>query len=214
VGTGLARLAVLDHQDGRGDEMIDVLSYLGLAVVMVTTLELLIGRSTRFMFIFLIVQYAGVFLLVLQNWSVGLAAIKLIAGLIAGTVLLSSRSNVEKEESEPVVTSESVFRLLVSILVLALVFILEPSVQQLVLISNSVLWSGFILIGMGLLQLGMTIEPPRVIVGLLTVLSGFEVIYAAVENSVLVAGLLAVVTLGLALVGAYLIINKPEEAEE
>jgi hypothetical protein len=181
---------------------------------MVTTLELLIGRSTRFMFIFLIVQYAGVFLLVLQNWSVGLAAIKLIAGLIAGTVLLSSRSNVEKEESEPVVTSESVFRLLVSILVLALVFILEPSVQQLVLISNSVLWSGFILIGMGLLQLGMTIEPPRVIVGLLTVLSGFEVIYAAVENSVLVAGLLAVVTLGLALVGAYLIINKPEEAEE
>jgi hypothetical protein len=194
--------------------MIDVLSYLGLAVVMVTTLELLIGRSTRFMFIFLIVQYAGVFLLVLQNWSVGLAAIKLIAGLIAGTVLLSSRSNVEKEESEPVVTSESVFRLLVSILVLALVFILEPSVQQLVLISNSVLWSGFILIGMGLLQLGMTIEPPRVIVGLLTVLSGFEVIYAAVENSVLVAGLLAVVTLGLALVGAYLIINKPEEAEE
>jgi hypothetical protein len=214
VGTGLARLAVLDHQDGRGDEMIDALSYLGLAVVMVTTLELLIGRSTRFMFIFLIVQYAGVFLLVLQNWSVGLAAIKLIAGLIAGTVLLSSRSNVEKEESEPVVTSESVFRLLVSILVLALVFILEPSVQQLVLISNSVLWSGFILIGMGLLQLGMTIEPPRVIVGLLTVLSGFEVIYAAVENSVLVAGLLAVVTLGLALVGAYLIINKPEEAEE
>jgi len=194
--------------------MIDALSYLGLAVVMVTTLELLIGRSTRFMFIFLIVQYAGVFLLVLQNWSVGLAAIKLIAGLIAGTVLLSSRSNVEKEESEPVVTSESVFRLLVSILVLALVFILEPSVQQLVLISNSVLWSGFILIGMGLLQLGMTIEPPRVIVGLLTVLSGFEVIYAAVENSVLVAGLLAVVTLGLALVGAYLIINKPEEAEE
>jgi hypothetical protein len=194
--------------------MIDVLSYLGLAMVMVTTLELLIGRSTRFMFIFLIVQYAGVFLLVLQNWSVGLAAIKLISGLIAGMVLLSSRTNVEKEEAEPVVTSEGVFRLLVSILVWALVFILEPSVQQLVLISNSVLWSGFILIGMGLLQLGMTVEPPRVIVGLLTVLSGFEVIYAAVENSVLVAGLLAVITLGLALVGAYLIINKPEEAEK
>jgi len=194
--------------------MIEALSYISLAMVMVTSLELLIGHSTRFMFIFLIVQYVAVFLLVLQYWSIGLAAIKLIAGLIAGTVLLSSQSNIEKEENEPVVTSESLFRLLMSILIWALVFIIEPSAQQLVAISSSVLWSGFILIGMGLLQLGMTVEPPRIIVGLLTVLSGFEVIYAAVENSVLVAGLLAVITLGLALVGAYLIINRPEETAE
>ncbi|HTX80323.1 MAG TPA: hypothetical protein VMC62_11670 [Longilinea sp.] len=192
--------------------MIEVLSYLELAMVMVTTLELLISRNIRLLFIFLIVQYVAVFLLTMQYWSVGLAAIKLIAGLIAGTVLLSAQPNVEREEAELVVNSESVFRLLVSLLVWTLVFILEPSVQQLLAISNSVLWSGFILIGMGLLQLGMTMEPPRVIVGLLTVLSGFEVIYAAVENSVLVAGLLAVITLGLALVGAYLIISKPEEA--
>jgi uncharacterized membrane protein len=214
VGIGVTGFVGLDHQDGGGGKMIEVLSYLSLAMVMVTTLELLIGRSTRFMFIFLIVQYVAVFLLVLQYWSIGLAAIKLIAGLIAGTVLLSSQPNPEKEENELVVNSESLFRLLVSILIGALVFIFVPSVQKVMAISNSVLWSGFILIGMGLLQLGMTVELPRVIVGLLTVLSGFEVIYAAVENSVLVAGLLAVITLGLALVGAYLIINKPEEAEE
>ena len=141
--------------------MIEVLSYLGLAMVMVTTLELLISRNIRLLFIFLIVQYVAVFLLTMQYWSVGLAAIKLIAGLIAGTVLLSAQPNVEREEAELVVNSESVFRLLVSLLVWTLVFILEPSVQQLLAISNSVLWSGFILIGMGLLQLGMTMEPPR-----------------------------------------------------
>ena len=41
-------------------------------------------------------------------------------------------------------------------------------------------------------------------IGLLTFLSGFEILYAALENSVLVAGLLAAINLGLALVGAYL----------
>lgn len=49
--------------------------------------------------------------------------------------------------------------------------------------------------------------------GLLTTISGFELMYAAVENSVLVAGLLAVVTLGLALVGAYLFDTMSEWEE-
>ena len=40
--------------------------------------------------------------------------------------------------------------------------------------------------------------------GLLSFLAGFEVVYAALELSVVVAGLLAVVNLGLALAGAYL----------
>jgi hypothetical protein len=63
------------------------------------------------------------------------------------------------------------------------------------------------LVGMGLLHLGMTQNPLRVVVGLLTVIAGFEVIYAAIETSVLVAGLLGVVNLGLALTGAYVLIS-------
>ena len=70
-----------------------------------------------------------------------------------------------------------------------------------------------ILLGMGLLQLGMSDQPLRIIVGLLTLLSGFEVLYAAIENSVLVAGLLAVVTLGIASVGAYLIVVPTMEEQ-
>jgi hypothetical protein len=44
-----------------------------------------------------------------------------------------------------------------------------------------------------------------VIYGLLTVLAGFEILYAAVEGSILVAALLCVVNLGVGLVGAYLL---------
>jgi hypothetical protein len=46
----------------------------------------------------------------------------------------------------------------------------------------------------------------------MTVLSGFEILYAAVEGSVLVAALLAIINLGLALVGSYLLIA--ENAQE
>jgi hypothetical protein len=61
------------------------------------------------------------------------------------------------------------------------------------------------LIGVGLLQLGMSVHPLRIILGLLTVLSGFELIYAGVETSILIAGMQALVVLGLALGGAYLL---------
>jgi hypothetical protein len=62
-----------------------------------------------------------------------------------------------------------------------------------------------LLVGMGLLHLGITTKTLRVIIGLLTVLAGFEILYTAMENSNLVAALLAGVNLGLALVGSYLL---------
>jgi hypothetical protein len=45
----------------------------------------------------------------------------------------------------------------------------------------------------------------------LTALSGFEILYAAMEGSILVAALLVVINLGLGLTGAYLLISSPEE---
>ena len=71
-------------------------------------------------------------------------------------------------------------------------------------------WGGVFLIGMGLLLTGITVHPFRVVLGLLTFLSGFEVLYAAMESSSLVTGLLALVNLGLALAGAYFLGIEPE----
>jgi hypothetical protein len=64
------------------------------------------------------------------------------------------------------------------------------------------------------LQLGITSQILRITLGLMTVLAGFELLYATVEGSALVAGLLAVINLGLALVGCYLMIaSNSNEAE-
>jgi hypothetical protein len=72
-------------------------------------------------------------------------------------------------------------------------------------ISVEQAYGSIILIALGLLHLGLTNHPFRVVLGLLTLLSGFEILYAAVESSILIAGLLAIVTLGLAIICAYLL---------
>ena len=81
-------------------------------------------------------------------------------------------------------------------------------------IEIPVVIGGVLLIAMGLLQLGMTTQVLRVILGLLTTLSGFEILYAAMEGSSLVAALLVVINLGLGLVGAYLLTASSEEKAE
>jgi hypothetical protein len=76
--------------------------------------------------------------------------------------------------------------------------------------SLQVTWAGLVMIGMGLLHLGLINRSFRVIIALLTVLGGFEVLYAAVENSTLVAALLVLVNLGLAMAGAYFLVMAEE----
>jgi hypothetical protein len=75
-------------------------------------------------------------------------------------------------------------------------------------------WGGLLLIGMGLLQLGFAPAPLQTILGLLTAAAGFEIFYASVEKSALVAGLLSMTNLGLALVGAYLLVAPHMEKDE
>jgi len=72
-------------------------------------------------------------------------------------------------------------------------------------------WAGLILVGLGFLKLGFYDQVLSVILGLLTVLSGFEIVYASIEASPIVAGLLALVTLGLAFAGAYMLLAPSME---
>lgn len=75
-------------------------------------------------------------------------------------------------------------------------------------------WGGLLLIGMGLLQLGFAPAVLQTILGLLTTAAGFEIFYASVETSALVAGLLSMTNLGLAMVGAYLLLAPHMEKDE
>ena len=186
-------------------------------LVSLTSLYILISRDWRLSIAALALQYIGIFLLVNISWPLEMAVAKMVAGWMVGAILGIAMSSApeawgEKEVSLPF---GSWFRLIAAgILALTIISLVLRSETWLTTISAPARWGSFILIGMGLLQLSLASQPLRVTIGLLTTLSGFEIIYAAVESSTLVTGLLAGVNLGLALVGAYLILAPAMEAAE
>jgi hypothetical protein len=181
------------------------LDVIPVILLMGSSLSLLISQRWRFTLISLAVQYLAVFWLVALVWPVGLAAIKLVVGLMAGALVGSLQPSDEHVEDKYAGVSGQIFRSLAAGLIWLAVFSIAPGLLSWVPTQPVILWGGLILVGMGLLQLGMTTRPLRIIVGLLTVLSGFEIMYASVESSILVAGLLAMIDLGIGLAGAYLL---------
>jgi hypothetical protein len=66
-------------------------------------------------------------------------------------------------------------------------------------------------LALGVLQLGLFIDPSGVGFGLLTLLSGFEIIYSALEPSLAVVALLSMIHLGVAIVVGYLLMLQRRE---
>jgi hypothetical protein len=173
---------------------------------------MLLSDSWRWTIAGLAIQYLVVFLLVAQIWPIGLAAIKLVAGWLAGVLL--SMVNSPKQLEEPFLSPRSarIFRLFSAGLILMIVFAVTPSVNTLLPLPYHYLLIGLMLIGMGVLQFGISQRHLRVILGLLTLLSGFEVIYSSLEGSALLAAILAAITLALGLIGSTILMNdQPQE---
>jgi hypothetical protein len=189
------------------------LAYIPVLLVAGSSLLVLVSQNWRRSILALSVQYLGVFWLIALSWPVDLAIVKLVVGWVTGAVLGASQMTETTKDIGS--RSSQIFRSLAAIFVFFLAYTSYPFLATWINTRPEILLGGLILIGMGLLQLGMTTNSLRVVLGLLTVLSGFEIIYSAVESSVLVTGLLAVVTLGLALVGSYLMnVTSMEEPAE
>jgi hypothetical protein len=172
-----------------------------------TAVIILVSRNWRVSVSAIGAQFLGVFLLISLSWPIEYAIIKLVAGWIAAAVLgmgLGDQTEVWDDELGSWV-SGTLFRIFLAGFIIFMAIVLTPTVVRLILrASNLQVFGALSLIGLGLVHLGLTAQPTRIILGLLTVLSGFEIIYATMETSLLVNALLAVNTLGLALIGAYL----------
>jgi hypothetical protein len=186
----------------------DTYSLPAVFLIFITASFLLISWDWRLSITFISIQYVGVFFLVAVSWPIEIAVVKVISGWMAVAVLGLAMTNVPQDEwkESPLIDSNVIFRILAASM--AGLFAITAGASMVRLfpeVSTSQAYAGIIMIALGLLHLGLTTKPFRVILGLLTVLGGFEILYAAVESSILIAGLLATVTLGLAAVGAYLL---------
>ena len=195
----------------------DLIAWVAVVALAAANIALFLNRDWRWSLGLLAIDYLAAFALTAQYWPLGLAAVKLITGWMATVALgmTGLRANPEDTQSLTWLGARP-FRLFGIAIVLLAAFAAAPSLEDMLPgIGVPVAAGSLILAGAGLLQLGMTSEVLRVVVGLLTLLCGFETLYAAVESSILVAALLSVVNLGLALAGSYLLVNSaiPEEEE-
>jgi len=186
------------------------------AWVGITALILLVSRDWRVSITALGAQYVGIFILISLAWPIEYAVIKLIAGWISAAVLGMGLVDQAKAWDDELGRwmSGTLFRIFIAGFVGFVAFALTPGVGRWVPRATDIqIMGGLLLIGLGIFHLGLTAQPIRIVLGLLTVLSGFEIFYATMETSLLVNAMLAVVTLGLALTGSYFNIVADTEGE-
>ncbi len=191
-----------------------------IVLLMITTsVGLLLVRDWRWLIILLSAQYFGMLILILPHWPLGMASVKVVAGWMSAAILGMTRSALpqeDKAERSDTLPRGRLFRLFAAGIVLVIVASVTSRVNTVMADAGlATTGGGLILVGMGLLHLGVSNHIMRVTIGLMTTLAGFEILYAAVESSILVAALLAVINLGLSMVGSYLLIaSNAQPAEE
>lgn len=165
----------------------------------------------------LAVQYLAMFLLLTSVRSLTLSAIKLLVGWMATLVLYITLASVGEFYAlkRQQLTSGQLFRMLAGLFMVIFTVVLLPQIQNQLFTQSSqpLLLAAIGTMLLGLLQVSMITEPFYIILGLLTFLSGFELLYASLELSLLLEALFAGVNLGLALVGAYFLVKDAEDEQ-
>lgn len=182
--------------------MLEIFSWLMLFPLLAASLTLLLTRDWRWQAGGLAAQYLAVFVFTLNHWPPGMAAAQLVTGWMAAAIFGMTRAPAEEERAN----FRWIFYLFLAALILLMMFSAAIALNDwLAEAGLPLLLGALLLIGMGMLQMGISSRPGRTMLGLLTLLSGFETLFAPLENSILVAALLDLITLGLALAAAYLL---------
>jgi hypothetical protein len=183
---------------------------LSVAVLFLCAVGILLVKNWRWMTGLLALQYIGVLSLVSISWPVEIAIVKLVAGWMAAAVLFLTYDNIPDSAAEThneLGFPEIFFRGFTALLIGLSMYSLVPVALRWFLgATHQQTLGGLLLLGLGLLQLGFFREAIRIVIGVLTVISGFEILYATLEASVLMTGLLAILNIGIAFVGAYLLL--------
>lgn len=159
------------------------------------------------------ILYISAFVIIAQYWSFTFSLVKLITGLMA-LVVMGISINRYYALPEKKLKSELVFRLIALSLIFILVAFMVYRISNYLSIALEIVLAAMLLIGFGIFQLGITHESYKLFLAILVLFFGFELIFSANETSLLINGLLAVVTMLVALMGSFMLINEFEEGEE
>lgn len=200
--------------------IMEIVSWISVGLILITSTVMIISRDWRISLGALALQYVAAFWLVTRHLPFVMGSAKLITGWMVVAALGMTRlslSTTEDDKEESFLLRGRGFRAILMCIVALVTFGSTTRIEAIIPgLGLPVIAGGILLIGAGVAHLGVTSGLLRVILGLLTMLTGFEILYAAVESSILVAGLLSVISLGLGLVGSYLLLagSSPPETEK
>ena len=143
------------------------------------------------------------FIVIIQIWPVALASVKLISGWMGIALLSTSMLNSMNQANSHRFTSEIVFRFLMAVLIWIVVAAIAPSINEWLPIPYTNLYIGVSLMGSGLLFMSLTDDFIEIVLGLLTILAGFDIIYSSLEGSALVTGIYAFIIILICLLSGY-----------
>lgn len=200
--------------------VIDIISWVAVALILATATTILISQDWRISLAALALQYLAAFWLVTRHLPLAMGSVKLIAGWMVVATLGMTRlslSTLDNQMEDTFWFRGRWFRIILMGIVGLIAAGSSLQIEAVIPgLGLPVIAGSMILIGAGVVHLGVTSDLLRVTLGLLTLLAGFEILYAALESAILVTGLLAVVNLGLGILGSYLLIagSFPLESEE
>lgn len=214
--------------------IIDFLAYLGFLrgspaayIVLLTATVILVVRDWRMSLLALLIQYLVAGLLFVDVLLPHLAFVKVLVGLFICLILYITARQVNWGELPVDVTEEEVvqlrqekilrlgsqmlptdtpFRIFFALMVVLTVWALaQQPIFHLPAVPDHFNLAVYALCGLGLVALGLTTEPLRAGMGLLTVFTGFELFYSALEQSVAMLAILVIADLVIVLAIAYLV---------
>jgi hypothetical protein len=195
-------------------------------LVMFTAGVIVVVKDWRASLLAMVIQYVVIGLLLISAIRMELALIKTLVGALLCVVLYLTARHVDwgrpslppvslEEEDEPAEPQESQwtlptefpFRFLAALLVMVAAYG-GASTYPLPDVSDAISLAAYTLAALGLLAMGLTDEPLKAGLGLLTFVAAFELFYTVLEPSLIVVGFLGLSNFLIALAIAYLTVAR------
>lgn len=192
---------------------------IAVGIAFITGALAIVLNDRRWMLLMLAGEYIALTWLAGLALPIQVAAAKLVGGMMACAILAMSvvrvgyESRLSEREGLP---SGFAFRIIGVLLVSASIWGLVERGWTLLpqaVHPAAVLGAG-LLLGLGLLHLGISEEPFRVGIGLLSTMAGFEIVYVVVEPSLAVLAFMTAIHIGIAIVVSYLIVGASTDEVE
>jgi hypothetical protein len=194
--------------------------------VMFTVGVIVIIKDWRLSVLAMAVQYIIVGLLLMSEIRMELAMIKTLVGTLLCVILFVTARHVEWGRAAPVpleededgnvaempesrwlLPTEFPFRFLAAVLVMVVAYGFA-SKFPLPEVNDAITMAAYSMAALGLLAMGLTDEPLKAGLGLLTYMAAFELYYTVLEPSLILVGFLGLANFLIALAIAYLTVAR------